>query len=55
MSFGLAGGPLLSGIFVERLGLQSPFYIAAIAALVGLLVFIFFLKRSGYHTQGKVF
>jgi MFS family permease len=55
MSFGLAGGPLLSGIFVERLGLQSPFYIATIAALVGLLIFIFFLKRSRYYFQGKIF
>lgn len=54
MSFGLAGGPLLSGLFVESLGLESPFYIAAFAALVGLLIFIFFITRSKYYSPVKV-
>jgi DHA1 family multidrug resistance protein-like MFS transporter len=54
MSFGLAGGPLLSGLFVESLGLESPFYIAALAALVGLLTFIFFINRSNYYSPVKV-
>jgi DHA1 family multidrug resistance protein-like MFS transporter len=54
MSFGLAGGPLLSGLFVESLGLESPFYIAAFAALVGLLTFIFFINRSNYYSPVKV-
>jgi DHA1 family multidrug resistance protein-like MFS transporter len=54
MSFGLAGGPLLSGLFVESLGLESPFYIAAIAALVGLFIFIFFINRSNYYSPAKV-
>jgi DHA1 family multidrug resistance protein-like MFS transporter len=54
MSFGLAGGPLLSGLFVESLGLESPFYIAAVAALLGLLIFIFFINRSNYYSPAKV-
>jgi len=46
MSLGLAGGPLLSGIFVERLGLDSPFYIASVAACVGIIIFVIFLRRE---------
>jgi len=51
MSFGLAGGPLLSGIFVERLGLGSPFYIASVAAGIGIIIFIIFLHRAQPSAQ----
>ena len=46
MSFGMILAPLISGLVMDTLGLIYIFYVAGIISVIGILIFIFFVKKG---------